>query len=46
MDIEDVDRVLRQVAEQEPELFRDWVEINYCVTCPHFYDEVEQIVVL
>ena len=46
MDVEDMDRVLRQLAEQDPELFRSWVDHNYCITCPHFYDESEQVLVL
>jgi hypothetical protein len=46
MDMEDVDRILRQVAEQEPENFRLWVEENYCVTCPHYNDEQETVVIL
>jgi len=46
MDMEDMDRILRQLAEQDPELFRSWIDSNYCVSCPHFYGESEEIAVV
>ena len=33
MDVEDVDRIMKMLVEQEPKLFCEWIDRNYCVLC-------------
>lgn len=44
MDYEDMSRIMTQLRDQDYELFKSWIEVNYCCDCENqFYNRTKKL---